>query len=175
MDRQTKKPRNTKQTLTASGSSGFGLVEAVVGAAIIASTLLGVVAAAQLAFRATKEANLKLRALFLAEEGLEAARILRDASFSKNISPLVLGTDYYLNFSGGNWQLTTTAPPLTDDVFDRRIRLAAVSRSSSDDIVVSGGTLDPNTKEVTVSLNWTNRGQSANIAFSTYLANLFNN
>lgn len=129
----------------------------------------------QFTFRVVDESNLKLRAAFLAEEGLEAVRILRDTSFTANIAPLNLAQDYYLTFTAGAWQLGATPAPLVDNIFDRRVVLSAVYRDSSDAITTTGGTLDPNTKKITVQVSWSHRGRQATNAISTYLTNLFSN
>lgn len=154
---------------------GFGLVETIVGAAIISLVLFALVGIGQFAFRVVDESNLRLRAAFLAEEGMEVARTLRDTSWSANISPLALGTDYYPVFSGGVWQLSSAAVAPIDGVFDRRVVFSAVYRDSSDAITTTGGTLDPNTKKVRVTVSWSNRGRSASVGFSTYFTNLFSN
>lgn len=155
--------------------TGFGLVETVVGAAILLTLMLGLGEVGRLAFRLVDDSNLKLRATFLTEEGIEALRILRDTSWSTNIAPITLDTNYYLTFSGGTFSLGTAAAPAVDGLFNRQIRFSAVSRDSNDDMVESGGTLDPNTKRVTVGVSWVNRGRTASTTISTYLTNLFNN
>ncbi len=154
---------------------GFGLVETVVGAAILIVLMLGLAQVGQFAFRLVDESSLRIRAAFLVEEGIEVVRILRDTSFTSNIAPLALDTDHYLSFSGGTFLLGTAPVAPVDGIFDRRVRFSAVNRDTADDIVASGGTLDPNTKRVTVTVSWQNRGRTASTTISTYLTNLFSN
>lgn len=154
---------------------GFGLIETVVGAAIVSVVLFGLAEVGQFTFRLTDEANFKIRASYLAEEGLEAARTMRDGGWSENIAPRALDTDYFFNFAGGQWQMGLAPVPPVDNVFGRRIRFSAVYRGAEDDIVSSGGALDPNAKKVTVDAWWSNRGRAATTTISTYLTNLFNN
>lgn len=157
---------------------GFGLIETVVGAAIIGVVLFGAAQIGQFVFRLVEESNFKLSAAFLAEEGLEVVRLLRDTSWATNIAPRSLCTDYYLVFSAGTWQLDLSAVPPVDGIFDRRIQFQAVHRDSSDVITTTNCTLsgsDPNARKITVSLSWWNRGRQATTALSTYLTNLFNN
>lgn len=156
-------------------NGGFGLIETVVGTAILLVVLLGLVQAGQYAFRLVSDANMKIRASFLAEEGIEAMRLLRDAGWSANIAPVANGIDYYPAFSGGAWQISQTPASLVDGIFDRRVLFSAVYRDANDVIAASGGALDPDTKKVTVSVNWTNRGRGATTTISTYFTNLFNN
>ena len=98
-----------------------------------------------------------------------------NAPITPNIAPLALDTDYWLNFSGGVWALTATPRPFIDGRFDRRVRVSAVLRDASDDIVPTGGTTDINSKRITVSVAWLERGTTATSAVSTYIMNLFNN
>lgn len=157
---------------------GFGLIETVVGAAILSTVLLGLAQVGQLTFRLVSASNFRLRAAFLAEEGLEAARILRDSGWAANIGPKTPCTDYYLSFSSGAWQLTASPVPLVGSLFDRRVRFEAVTRNASQDISgtsCSASGSDPDTRKVTATVQWMNRGQTSSITVSTYLTNLFNN
>ena len=154
---------------------GFGLIEAVIGIALITLFLFGIAESGKLASRLIGSSSLARQAAFLSEEGIEAVKGLRDSGWTFNIAPLVLDTDYWLNFSGGVWVLTSTAQPFLDNRFDRRVRISAVGRDSSDDIVVSGGVIDTGTKKVTVSVAWSDRGATTTAILSTYVTNLFNN
>ena len=156
-------------------AGGFGLVETIVGAAIISLVLFALAEIGQFTFRVVDESNLRLRSAFLIEEGAEAVRTHRDTSWAGNIAPLALDTDYYLAFSGSVWQLSLTPGALADGIFDRRVVFSAVYRDSFDVITATGGTLDPNTKKVTVRVMWSNRGRQATSAISTYFTNLFSN
>ena len=161
--------------LTPRTRTGFGLVETVVGVAIIGTVLLGLAEVGRFTFRLVDNSNLELRAVFLTEEGIEAIRTLRDTSWTTKITPLANGTSYYFTFSGGAWQLGTAKVAKVDSTFLRTVTFGAVNRDSSDNIVTSGGTLDPNARQVTVAVGWMNRGRAATTTISTYLTNLFNN
>lgn len=156
-------------------SRGFGLIEVIIGVAIMSAVLLSLSQIGQFVFRVVDESNYKLRGAFLAEEGIEAVRAIRDSGWSANIAPLALGTDYYLRFSGGDWVLDAVPQPKVDGTFDRRIIFRAVNRDASDNIVSAGGVLDPDTKKVTVNITWNNRGRESTAAVSTYITNLFKN
>ncbi|MFY9461907.1 MAG: hypothetical protein WAP51_01760, partial [Candidatus Sungiibacteriota bacterium] len=115
------------------------------------------------------------QAAFLSEEGIEAVKGLRDADWDTKIASLTPDTDHWLVFSGDAWALTSTAQPFADKRFDRRVRISAVGRDSSDDIVGSGGAIDSGTKKITVSVAWFDRGATTTATLSTYITNLFNN
>lgn len=155
--------------------AGFGLVEAVIGIALIIVFLVGITAVARFSSRLVFSAELQMQAVFLLEEGVDAVKGLRDTSWTSNVAPLFVDTDYWLQFGGSAWALTSSAQPFIDGRFDRRVKVFTVLRDSSDDIVVSGGTADPNSKKITVSVSWFDRGATTTETASTYISNLFSN
>ncbi len=158
--------------------SGFTILELVIGSAIIAGFLLAATYSFQIFLRLSRENNNSLRATFLLEEGLEAARIWRDTSWS-DISGLVTVEDnpaqvYYYNFTGANWA-TTPTNTFIDGLFERKLQVANAYRNGSNELVSSGGTEDHNTRLLTVSVAWKTSAGTTTRSLSTYLANLFNN
>ena len=136
---------------------GISLVEVVVGSAIILTVLVGLVVAferyAATLFRTTD----RLQATYLAEEGVEVARILRDASWT-NFAALTLDVPYRLALVAGVWEATTSTT-LIDGAFDRTMTLASVYRRTSDsDIVASTSpspkAIDINARHVSVRTLW---------------------
>lgn len=156
-------------------AEGFGLIETLIGASIIGAVLLGLAAVGQHALRLVNESASRLQAAYLAEEGIEAARLARDAGWAAYIAPLLLNTDYGLAFANGWWRLEASSTPLVDGAFLRSVRFSEVRRDAADRIVESGGAVDPNARSVAVSVSWSNRGRIATTTIQTYLTNLFNN
>lgn len=158
-------------------NAGFGVVEILVAAAIIGTAIFSLFNVFVLASRVSAEAGDKVRANFLAEEGLEAVRYLKDDSWSRNIASLTAGTNYYLSFNSGTsrWSIGTTNPGAIDGKFTRVITLSNVSRDSSDNIVSSGGTNDPNTKQFSVTITWSEYGANQTLVLKTYLADIYTN
>ncbi|MDD5050303.1 MAG: hypothetical protein PHV93_00995 [Candidatus Pacebacteria bacterium] len=152
---------------------GITVVEVLVGASIFLVVLLGLSTALNLIIRASLQNTAKIQGTFLAEEGLEAVRVLRDQGWNANIQSLLSGTDYYLTFNGSTFQSTTT-PLSVESTFLRTFRLSDVYRNASQDIAGSG-TLDPKTKLITVSVSWNDHGATSTQSISTYLTNIFNN
>ena len=159
-----KRPKNT----------GFGLLEVVVGVSIIAGSIFALFAVVNGAFQMARENVRNTQAAFLAEEGFEALRVLRDSSWDGNIAVLSDGTPYELEFSGGEWR-AVSGPALIDGIFERKFVLEGVGRDSGGNIVLSGGTPDQNTKKVIVSVSWRTRNATTTKIMATYLANLFGN
>jgi Tfp pilus assembly protein PilV len=156
---------------------GFGIIEILVAAAIISTAIFSLFNVFVLANRLSGEAGNKIRANFLAEEGLEVLRYLRDDSWSRNLAGLTAGTSYYISFNSGTsqWSIGTTNPGVIDSIYTRVITLENVSRDSSDNIVSSGGTNDPNTKKFNASMTWSERGAIQTLLLSTYLADSHSN
>ena len=141
---------------------GLGLIEIVVGTAIISLSLVGLVTAFNVFIRTGLSNTNKIQATYIMEEGLEAVRYLRDAGYSANISSLTSGTSYYLLFDGSDWSATTTQT-LIDSRFDRIVTIADVYRRDSDDDIVASTspdskTLDSNTIQATVTVSWDSSG-----------------
>ncbi len=158
--------------LTTSSSKGFSLVEIVIGTALIALALVGLAGSYSFLLRSGLRTADSLKATLLAEEGIEAVGLLRDASWG-NLSSLSVGTPYYLSWEGNAWVLTAT-PALIDGVFTRTILFDDLYRRVGDnDIVASTSpaakTLDADIREVTVRVT----GGDTNAELVSYLANLF--
>ena len=156
---------------------GFGLLEIVIASAIVSITLFSLSFVFVLSGRLEAQSIGKVRANFLAEEGLEAMRFLRDKGWGANLAPLAAGTNYYLSFatSTADWSVGTAYPGFIDGLFHRRITVEAVNRDGSDDIVTSGGALDPNTKKINIEVSWYGQGATTTATLSTYLSDVFNN
>jgi Tfp pilus assembly protein PilV len=155
--------------------SGISLVEVVVGAAIITSFLLAALVAFQSGLILNGR-NVRLaQATFLAEEGVEALKLMRDTSYSTKVAALSAGTTYYLEFAGGTW-LATTTNVYPSVGFERRFVLSAVSRdNSTKDIVTSGGSVDASTTKAVVTVAWREGTGTTTRSISTYITNLFSN
>lgn len=151
--------------------NGFGMIEIVVGASIISLLSFGMATATQVSLRLSSENSNNNKAVFLIEEGVEAVKIIRDGSWS-NISSLSTGTSYFLNFNGTTW-LSTTTNAFIDGTFERKFQLDDVYRDADQDIVTSGGTLDPGTKKLTVSVSWNFRNSTTTKSVPTYITNMF--
>lgn len=157
------------------GSRGIGLIEIVIAAGIFAVAIFSLLVFIQYSAAAIDNNLRRVQAAFLAEEGLEAARHLRDQAWT-NIATLDPNTTYYFVFTPGtpaSWALTTVAQPAISGTFTRQIVVPTVQRSGTDDIVALGGVVDPNTRLVRVVVSWQDRGQAKSFQLETYLTNVF--
>ena len=161
--------------------TGIGIIEVVIGTAIITLSLVGIVVSFMLHFQAGIENTKKIQAVYLLEEGIEITRFLRDGNWTNNIASLSTGVDYYFDFNGLFFE-TTTTPQYIDEVFERILTIAEVYRRDSDSDIVPATstdpkTIDPNIRFITVSVSWlTDIGSTTATTTSfmeAYFANIF--
>lgn len=152
--------------------TGFALVELIVASAIISVTTFALISAGQKGIVLSERALRQTQASYLLEEGAEAVKSIRDASWA-TISGLTVGTTYYLSYNTSTnvWSLSTTADTI-DSLFTRTVVLTAVSRDSNDDIA-SSGTTDIRTKQVTVTVSWPSADGILSKTLSLYIADIF--
>jgi len=161
---------------------GFGLVEILIAAAIVGVALTSLAGVVASAFRVTDTDVSRVQASFLAAEGLEVARILRDAGWQENIAPRERGTPYYpvFNAVAGAWTLAEESPGAVDGVFTPTVVFDDVYRRTADDDIVLAGDpapkeIDTGTIEVTSSVLWSGRAGMEETKVRTYLADIFGN
>ena len=149
------------------------MLEILIGASVITASFLGVLTVFDRLIKASQQMMNSVQVNFLLEEGLEAVRIWRDNGWS-NLGDWPAGTEYYLTWTDSRWA-TSTNNVFLDGKFERKIKLLAVSRDDdTDDIVAVGGTDDPGTKFVTMTVAWRADKATTTKAISTYFTNLFN-
>lgn len=153
---------------------GFGMLEILVGTAIVSLTLIGLVTTFNLYLRAGFANTPKVKAVYLLEEGIEVVRFLRDNGWTSDIANLTTGTQYYFEFTGSIWKSTTT-PETIDGIYSRTFRLDDVyRRTSNSDIVASTSpdvkTIDSQAREAIVRVSW---GDGNVVEITTILTNLF--
>ena len=156
------------------GSKGFSVVEILVASAIIGIMVFSLAQVGALSFRLTNNASNRIEAAFLLNEGIEAVRFLRDESWGGNLELLTLDSDYFLVFDGSNYTFQTSAPPLTNEKFQRVLRFSEVLRNGQDDID-QVGTADPRTRKVAIEIEWSDRETALTESVEFYITDLFNN
>lgn len=126
----------------------FSLVEILLSVALFNLFVTGIVGAWLYGQESTALSGKRSQAVYLAEEGLEAVRNIRDAAFSN----LADGT-YGLAISGGQWVLSGTQD--TTGIFTRQIVISSI---------------DANTKNVKSTVTWNqNLQRTGSVSFDTRL------
>jgi len=131
------------------GSQGFSLVELLLAVTVFALLTAGIIGAIVYARSSTASAGDHVRADYLAEEGTEAVRNIRDANYA-NIAD---GT-YGVVQNSGVWSLSGSSD--TNDIYTRSTTIA------------TSGT---NRKTVTSHVAWTGAGGSGQVDVVTQLTN----
>lgn len=151
------------------------MLEVLIACAIISVTTFALISASVQGIQLSDRALKQTQASILLEEGAEVVKIIRDNSWT-TISNLTLETNYYLTFNTGSntWSLGTTPTSAIDSTFTRTVVFSSVGRDGSDDIILSGGTIDPRTKKVTVTVSWLQSGNTASKVLSFYISDIFN-
>ena len=150
------------------------LLETVIAATIVSVVSIALFGAYNLYLRAALGGAQQTKVSFLVEEGVEAVKFLRNASWNMNIANISTSTDYYLVLQNNLWQLTG-GNVLIDGIYERRLTISDVFRDASGNITTTGGTYDAGTKRLSVSVAWNNHGATTTKAFVAYIANIFSN
>ncbi len=119
----------------------------------------------------SRDVTIQTQALFLAEDGLELVRYVRDNDWT-DISALSLGSTQYLSVTSSD--VTITGTPEVIDEFTRSFSVENVYRNTTSfDIVASttgGSAADPDSKYVTMTVSWGNPTDS--VSLTTILTNI---
>lgn len=156
--------------------NGFTLVEILIGCAIITTMIFALMVSAQKGINLSDKALKQTQANMLLEEGAEAVRSIRDASWT-TISNLTLNTDYYLSYNTSTnvWSLSTTPSATIDSIFTRKVLISQVLRDATTDDIASTGNLDSRTKKVTITVSWVDSdGTTLSKDLPFYISDIFN-
>lgn len=153
---------------------GFGLVEVVIGSAVLSVALLGISGFFQTVLRASRTTESAVQGDYLLEEGVEILKSLRDANYTNNFKNLSTTTIYYFSWNGTSWVATTTKVTV-DSKFERNFTLEDGKRDVNSDIATSG-TTDVDLKLATVSVSWWNPVVGTTTrSIQAYITNIFGN
>lgn len=129
---------------------GFFLVEVLLSVSVFALIVTALVGGLIFGQQSTAMAGARSRAVMLVEEGLEAARNIRDAGFAN----LPTGT-YGLSASGNQWSFVPTSD--TTDVFVRSLTIS---------------TVDADRMQIVSTVTWPQiASRPGSVVLTTYLTN----
>ncbi|MEK7635440.1 MAG: hypothetical protein AAB446_03360 [Patescibacteria group bacterium] len=152
---------------------GFSLVEVLIMVFIASFTIFIVWRVYVLYIKISVSNPATFQASFLAEEGIEAVKFMRDSNWTANIATLTPDIPYTLTFDGVVWGVTTT-PIYVLGQFDRRVTLSNVNRDVFGNISDSGN-IDVNTKKIVVEVSWWKDIATTTRTITTYVSNIFDN
>jgi prepilin-type N-terminal cleavage/methylation domain-containing protein len=145
---------------------GFSIVEILVASAILVTLVTAIGGGWQLYIKTVREGTHFTTASNLSEEGTEALKILRDNSWSSNIANLSKGVEYDFYWNGSSY-ITTTTPTYIQNIYRRTITLSSIYRDAWDNIISSGGSLDPDTLQVNTRIYRLN-GTTTSMIYESY-------
>ncbi len=147
---------------------GYTLLEALLAIALAALFFSGATGLVLTSNRTSAEAVMRQKALWRAQEGLSAL----EASADANLVNTTVGS---LTFASNRWTLGTSAPQDLGGGITRTVKVSAVQRNSTCDLVASGGTVDTSSHTFESNVTWTDlRGQTQTISLKTLRTNFEN-
>jgi hypothetical protein len=145
---------------------GFSVVEVVLVMGVLAVFSSGAVVVVLGGLSANRAGIEETTATQYNSEGIEAARSIRNRSFTDLINSSGTG----VTRSAGVWVFSGTNNNF--DKYQRTLSISEVRRDESGNIVEGGGTVDPNTKKVTAITSWqVSAARQKSTSLSTYLTN----
>ncbi len=158
-------------------NKGSLLIEVLVAAAIISTSVLASLGVFGTMARLQYRNTARIQASFLADEGIEAVKTLRNASWNTNIENLTIGSKYYLYWNNHSWNVNASTT-LVDGQFSRYFTLSNVYRDASFNIVTSttsGAAIDTDMRDMVMNVEWVDESGTSSKSIETYLYNLFAN
>jgi len=138
---------------------GSLLVEVVIATVILGIALISFAGLGAFSLSITNFVERRTMALDLAQEAIEAVRNIRDGSdWNTSIGSLNIGSDYSVQKTAGTpvaWILAAGQENING--FTRKIIFEDVRRDGLNNIVESGGVVDPQTKKVKVIVSFENK------------------
>ncbi|MFA6308039.1 MAG: prepilin-type N-terminal cleavage/methylation domain-containing protein [Patescibacteria group bacterium] len=133
--------------------NGFSLVEVIIALGVFSILAAGVFNIVTSSYKNFYGVGDKQVISEFAQEGMEIVRAIRDNSWQDIENVSGAGNQGVSKASAGYWQFSGTSNTL--GVLTRTIAISDVSRDSNNEIVLSGGTNDPSTKKVVVTVTGT--------------------
>lgn len=137
--------------ISTKGGKGFSLVEILLSVSLFSFVITALVGAFIYGQESAAISGMRSRAIFLAEEGLEASRNIRDNNFAD-----LTNGEHGLAISESNrWVFSETSD--IADIFTRQIAISAI---------------DANRKQAISTVTWRQTPQrSGSVSLTTYLTN----
>lgn len=153
-------------------SQGVTVVEILIGVSLFALIVVFVTHTLTLYFVNAGLVQEKTKALYLAEEGQEVMRYLRDENWDY-FTDLTPGDTYYLEVSTST--LTTTMTnTLIEGLYTRSVVITQAYRDDDNDLVTSGtpgASVDSESFIITTTVSW---GSGESVQLEGFLSNIFN-
>lgn len=150
--------------------SGVGIIEILVVISIISLSLASLAGLGNLALNIQHRLKQNTIATFWATEAIEAARAIKDGQW-QNLAAFPVDTPLHPIKAPSLYAWTMEGGSETQNGFTRQLTIRPVYRNGAFDITDIGGTLDENTKKITVVVTWNDNGQTRQLSLTDYLMN----
>jgi len=153
-------------------SAGQSLIEVIVAVSIFVIIASTSVIAMLGSFSSTRLAKEETQASFFAQEGLEAVQSIRNQGWDEPFLATDCSAGCGLTKTGNIWNFSGESDdPDKTAKFSRTVTVENVERSQGD-LVDSDGTIDEDTKKITVAVSWNFTPMRTNtITLTSYLTN----
>lgn len=156
--------------------TGSTLMEVVVVTAILSTVSLAFLGTFATVSKFHEKNMRVIKAGLLAEEGIEAIRILKSQDFNALSTLAQAGaTPHYLAVSTSTWSITST-PEVIDGIYYRYFTLTPAKRTPTYDIVYGAGTasdtVDLNTLFIDVYVEWQWRNATNTNIYKAFITNI---
>lgn len=141
---------------------GTLLLEALVAIGTAAAFMSALVGFLVVANRGSDRAIEIQRALWSANEGVEALRAISFTSLTNTLTGAI-------TFSTPNWTLATNGPETLPSGATRVVKVEDVYRDSNCDVTTTGGTVDIDSKKITSETSWTDSADRTHTITTTTL------
>lgn len=158
-------------TVPSPKTQGVALIEIIVGIAVLAVILVTISLSITTYVNARGELLTQAKTTYLAEEGVEIMRAIRDEDWN-DITAETVDTVRYLDVTDTTLAIGGT-PEVIDTDYSRSVVLRELYRNSDDDVVPStapGASTDPESRIVEVSVT----GPDGTVTLTTILSNVHN-
>lgn len=130
---------------------GITIIEVVIGATILSAVIIFIGYAVTLYIDARENMLNDTAVLYLAEEGYELVRSIRDDDWN-TLDVLTLNTEYGFNVTSSNISVVAS-PEIIDSTYRRTFKLRALYRDSDGDVASSttpGAAVDAESRELVI-------------------------
>lgn len=152
---------------------GFTIIEILVVIAVILAAFTAILGFFTFETKIAERDRMRLAAISLAEEAMEAVRNFRDNTTwaSTGISKFSINSNYHPASSSTDWDIISGSETING--FNRTVVFNKVSRDTSDNIESTYNPVNdsPDTRKVTVTVSWTDRQGGTSEILATYITN----
>lgn len=149
--------------------SGFSLVEIIISFGIFSVVIFAIAQLLLVSQEAAALGKEKVKATAMLSEYLEELKNIR----RQNWESLINGR-YIIRESSGNLELEASTEGEIIENFTRYLEIAYARRDQNENLVASGGEIDPSTKKIAVTVSWTSLHPSS-ISQETCLTRFLDN